>query len=87
MVGVTLEYLFNIKKYIEREEIINVPISQLIFFKEVMDDITIPSPPALQESCTGFNCICWKYNRRGCSEYNLCIKCHSKFSKCDCIKN
>ena len=79
------EYLMNIIKYTERKELSRVPKMNKIRYKKVMDDINIP-PPILVESCTRFNCVCWKYDRRACSTYKLCIKCHNKFSDCDCRK-
>jgi hypothetical protein len=84
MAGMSFEYLLNINKYTGRDDLLHIPLINIIRYKKVIDDITIPPPPVLVESCTRFNCVCWKYNIRGCSTYKLCIKCYNTFSECEC---
>jgi hypothetical protein len=68
----------------------SMDISSAVNFKKVMEDIKYydvmlaPKPGPLKETCTGFNCVCWKSNIKGCVPYDTCIKCYKKLEKCKC---
>ncbi len=51
----------------------------------------IPPPPALKQTCTGYNCICWKDGIHNiCIPYDTCLKCYQKLNGLDycqkCVK-
>jgi hypothetical protein len=87
--SVSLEYITKIIAITGKNELSHLPLIWLIYFKKVMDEIEmnevkIPKPPTLKESCTGFSCVCWKYNRKACTTYNICLKCRNILSFCKC---
>lgn len=50
----------------------------------IKEEFLPPEPTSLIKTCTKFDCHCVEEGRRGCSVYNLCIKCHRFFNDCEC---
>jgi hypothetical protein len=75
-------------KQVVGEHIKDILLSQMIFRDKLNDDILlgkiiIREPPKLIQTCTGFNCICWKRGIKDfCIEdsYKGCLKCYK--NKC-----
>ena len=86
----SLKDVQDLVKILGRQTIDVIPLKFSIEFKKVMEDIkyydvmTAPKPSALKETCTGFNCVCWKDNLKGCVVYDTCIKCYKELKKCTC---
>ena len=77
-------------KQVVGEHIKDISLTYMIFQDKLNDDILfgkiiIKEPPKLIQSCTGFNCICWKRGIKDfCIEdtYKGCLKCY----KHNCIR-
>ena len=77
-------------KQVVGEHIKDISFTYMIFQDKLNDDILfgkiiIKEPPKLIQSCTGFNCICWKRGIKDfCIEdsYKCCLKCY----KHNCIR-
>ena len=72
-------------KQVVGEHIKDILLSQMIFLDKLNDDIVVREPHKLIQTCTGFNCICWKRGIKDfCIEdsYKSCLKCY----KHNCIR-
>jgi hypothetical protein len=72
-------------KQVVGEHIKDILLSQMIFLDKLNGDIVVREPPKLIQTCTGFNCICWKRGIKDfCIEdsYKGCLKCY----KHNCIR-
>ena len=88
----SLEELVKISKIVGEHS--SKDVNRMINFKKVMFDLklnVLPSnPPVLVQTCSGYNCICWKRGIKGiCIPYNTCLRCYRSLNnlgycrKCD----
>jgi len=89
---VTLQELNYIVKIVGKHSSQDVNI--MLKFKEVMYDLRlnhyIPQPTLLVQTCTGYNCVCWRNGIKGiCIPYHTCLRCYNDINglnyckKCD----
>ena len=76
--SMSLEDIYKLQRIVG-DHIKEYSMSSIINYKNILEkDIFIPPPPSLVQSCTAFNCVCWKEDIRDkCIQYRKCLKCYN----------
>ena len=92
MPGITLEDILRIQRIVG-DHTGEYSVTHFIKYSNILknileypDNIDAPLPTSLKQTCTGFNCVCYRDGIvKKCIPYNRCLQCYRDLISKRCI--